>query len=150
MTALCPRAAERLACLPFWSRSVKPGACAPTAGGRTFGAAARRARERTARKRKRFMACDKDSVRRRRCCAKGLNPSSTNLANSHRRTMTPVKSPLPLMMASREEQIFPRLTPEQIARVAAHGRTRTVQRGEVLVETGQQHYPFFVVTSAEL
>ena len=64
--------------------------------------------------------------------------------------MTPVRTPLPLTMASREEQIFPTLTPEQIARVAAHGRTRTVQRGEVLVETGQQHYPFLVVTSAEL
>jgi thioredoxin reductase (NADPH) len=64
--------------------------------------------------------------------------------------MTPVKSPTPLTMASREEQIFPTLTPEQIARVAAHGRTRTLQRGDVLVETGQQHYPFFVVTSAEL
>jgi thioredoxin reductase (NADPH) len=64
--------------------------------------------------------------------------------------MTPVKSPTPLAMASREEQIFPTLTPEQIARVAAHGRKRTVQRGEVLLETGQQHYPFFVVVSAEL
>jgi thioredoxin reductase (NADPH) len=64
--------------------------------------------------------------------------------------MTPVKTPLPLMMASREEQIFPTLTPEQIARVAAHGHTRTVQRGEMLLETGQQHYPFFVDLSAEL
>jgi thioredoxin reductase (NADPH) len=53
-------------------------------------------------------------------------------------------------MASREEQIFPTLAPEQIARVAAHGRTRTVQHGEMLFETGQQHYPFFVVISAEL
>jgi thioredoxin reductase (NADPH) len=31
------------------------------------------------------------------------------------------------------EKIFPKLTPAQIRRVAAHGHMRPVQRGEVLV-----------------
>src|SRR5205814_7926172 len=34
---------------------------------------------------------------------------------------------------SRVEQMFPTLTPAQIARIAAHGRTRAVQSGEVMV-----------------
>ena len=56
--------------------------------------------------------------------------------------------PLPLT-ASRSEQIFPTLTSAQIARVAKHGRTRTVRSGEVLVEQGDP-VPFFVVISGEL
>src|SRR6516162_669612 len=57
--------------------------------------------------------------------------------------------PLPLT-ASRSEQIFPTLTSAQIARVAKHGRTRTVRSGEVLVEKGDRAIPFFVVISGEL
>ena len=57
--------------------------------------------------------------------------------------------PLPLT-ASRSEQIFPTLTSAQIARVAKHGRTRTVRSGEVLVERGDRAIPFFVVISGEL
>ena len=56
---------------------------------------------------------------------------------------------LPLT-ASRAEQIFPTLTSAQIARVAKHGRTRTVRSGEVLVEQGDRGGPFFVVISGEL
>jgi thioredoxin reductase (NADPH) len=41
--------------------------------------------------------------------------------------------------------MFPRLTPAQIARIASHGVTRSVVRGEVLVEGGQTDVPFFVV-----
>lgn len=43
------------------------------------------------------------------------------------------------------EQTFPKLTPEQVARVAAHGRTRRVERGEVLVGVGDPVPNFFVV-----
>ena len=57
--------------------------------------------------------------------------------------------PLPLT-ASRSEQIFLTLTSAQIARVAKHGRTRTVRSGEVLVERGDRAIPFFVVISGEL
>jgi thioredoxin reductase (NADPH) len=57
-------------------------------------------------------------------------------------------TPLPLT-ASRSEQIFPTLTSAQIARVAKHGRTRTVRSGEILAEQGGP-VPFFVVVSGEL
>jgi thioredoxin reductase (NADPH) len=52
---------------------------------------------------------------------------------------------VPITLAPREEQVFPVLTPAQIARVAAHGRRRAVQRGDILIEAGAQHYPLFVV-----
>jgi thioredoxin reductase (NADPH) len=59
-------------------------------------------------------------------------------------------SPVPLSIDQQDAQVFPTLTPEQMARVAAHGRTRTVERGEVLVKAGQQDFAFFVVTSGAL
>src|SRR5437899_6316215 len=34
--------------------------------------------------------------------------------------------------------LFRSLTPAQLARIAAHGRRRQVERGEVLVEAGEQ------------
>ena len=48
------------------------------------------------------------------------------------------------------EQIFPKLTPAQISRIAAHGHMRAMQRGEVLVEQGDSDVPFFVVVSGEI
>jgi len=47
-------------------------------------------------------------------------------------------------------QIFPILTPAQIARIAARGRVRPIERGEVLVEQGDACVRFFVVTAGEL
>jgi thioredoxin reductase (NADPH) len=47
-------------------------------------------------------------------------------------------------------QAFPILTAPQIARIAAHGHVRPIQRGEVLVEQGDRVVPFFVVTAGEL
>ena len=47
-------------------------------------------------------------------------------------------------------RISPILTAAQIARVAAHGHARPVQRGEVLVEQGERTAQFFVVTAGEL
>lgn len=52
--------------------------------------------------------------------------------------------------SSRVEQIFPKLTPEQISRVAVQGHIRAIQPGEVLVEQGDSAVPFFVVVSGEL
>jgi thioredoxin reductase (NADPH) len=63
--------------------------------------------------------------------------------------MSHVTRGLPLS-SSRAEQIFPELTPAQIARVAAHGRMRDVKPGEVLIEQGDSPVPFFVVVSGEL
>jgi thioredoxin reductase (NADPH) len=51
---------------------------------------------------------------------------------------------------SRLEHIFPTLTPPQVARIAAHGSVRAIQRGEVLVEQGQPVVPFFVVVAGRL
>jgi thioredoxin reductase (NADPH) len=57
---------------------------------------------------------------------------------------------LPLTLSSRVEQIFPTLTKEQVARVAAHGRVRPVRTGEVLQTAGQQAESFYVVTAGLL
>lgn len=48
------------------------------------------------------------------------------------------------------EQTFPKLTPDQVARVAAHGRLRRVERGEVLVGVGMPAASFFVVISGTI
>ncbi|HEY8852998.1 MAG TPA: FAD-dependent oxidoreductase, partial [Gemmatimonadaceae bacterium] len=48
------------------------------------------------------------------------------------------------------DQAFPRLTPEQIERVAVHGRTRRVDRGEVLVAAGKPTPKFFVASTATI
>src|SRR5262245_50970653 len=42
-----------------------------------------------------------------------------------------------LASSSRPEHMFPVLTSDQIARVAAHGRLRLTAAGEVLVDVGQ-------------
>jgi thioredoxin reductase (NADPH) len=53
-------------------------------------------------------------------------------------------------MSSQAEHVFPTLTPEQVARVAAHGRGRNVRSGEVLASAGDQAGSFFVVTSGSI
>src|SRR6266576_1675116 len=63
------------------------------------------------------------------------------------RTMT---SEVPLSIAPRDDQLWPTLTPSQIARVAKQGSLRSLQPGEVVLEAGQQEFPFFVVTKGEL
>jgi thioredoxin reductase (NADPH) len=51
---------------------------------------------------------------------------------------------------SRPDRVFPTLTPEQVSRIAGHGRRRLTTRGEVLVEVGEKAVPVFVVVSGEL
>lgn len=63
--------------------------------------------------------------------------------------MSNIRKGLPLTSA-RIEKIFPKLTPAQISRVAAHGHIRKVERGEVLVEQGDNSVSFFVVITGEL
>jgi thioredoxin reductase (NADPH) len=63
--------------------------------------------------------------------------------------MSNARRGLPLT-SSRIEKIFPKLTPEQISRIAAHGRMRSVQPGEVLIEQGDTSVPFFVVITGEI
>jgi thioredoxin reductase (NADPH) len=59
--------------------------------------------------------------------------------------MVEIVSPAPPVSLSRVDQMFPTLTPAQLARVAGHGRVRAVEQSETLVEAGQQVVPFIVV-----
>ena len=63
--------------------------------------------------------------------------------------MSNTRRGLPLT-SSRIEQIFPKLTPAQIRRVAARGHIRAMKGGEILFEQGHSAAPFFVVISGEL
>jgi len=49
-----------------------------------------------------------------------------------------------------EDQTFPSLTPKQVARVAAHGRSRRVEKGEVLQSAGKIASLFFVVITGRI
>src|SRR5215831_18349297 len=50
-------------------------------------------------------------------------------------------------LAGRIDQMFPKLMEAQIHRIAARGRLRKVEAGEVLTEAGQQNFSFFVILS---
>jgi thioredoxin reductase (NADPH) len=54
------------------------------------------------------------------------------------------------LTSSRIEKIFPKLTPEQVHRVAAQGHVRSVQPGQVLIEQGDKAVPFFVVITGQV
>jgi thioredoxin reductase (NADPH) len=58
--------------------------------------------------------------------------------------------PLAVTLPSGIERMFPTLTLAQVERIAAHGRVRLIQAGEVLVEPGQQIVPFFVVGTGQI
>jgi thioredoxin reductase (NADPH) len=63
----------------------------------------------------------------------------------------PVPALTPLAdTVDRPERVFPTLTPQQVSRIAVHGRRRPIARGEVLVEAGDRAVPFFVVVSGEV
>lgn len=53
-------------------------------------------------------------------------------------------------LTSPVEQVFPKLTREQLARVAAHGRRRPTRSGEILASAGHQAESFFAVTAGSL
>ena len=61
--------------------------------------------------------------------------------------MTTSIEPQDAAVVTQPEQTFPELTEEQIGRVAALGRTRRVEAGEVLVSGGAQVAHFYVVCS---
>lgn len=63
--------------------------------------------------------------------------------------MSNKSSGLPLI-SSRIEKIFPKLTADQIRRLAAHGHILSVQSGQVLFEQGDRTVPFFVVKTGEV
>jgi thioredoxin reductase (NADPH) len=55
-----------------------------------------------------------------------------------------------LTPTSRVEHLFPTLTPAQVARMAAHGRLRQLEPGEVVIEPGGPNTRFFVVRTGYL
>src|SRR3989442_13555439 len=63
---------------------------------------------------------------------------------------TTTTAPAAQSSGQRAEHIYPTLTPAQLARIAAHGRRRQVERGEVLVEAGEQTARLFVVASGRI
>src|ERR1051325_7939067 len=56
----------------------------------------------------------------------------------------------PIPTSSRVEHVYPTLTEAQIARIAVRGRTRRVERGEVLLYPGQPSSHLFVVVSGSI
>ena len=58
----------------------------------------------------------------------------------------PARNPFGL----RQDRLFPKLTPAQLTRIAAHGRRRPTSRGEVLIDVGDRIVPFFVVMTGEI
>jgi thioredoxin reductase (NADPH) len=63
-----------------------------------------------------------------------------------------MKSDLPLfaVFTSPAERLFPKLKPEQMERMAAHGVVRQVREGEVLTEVGERNAPFFIIKTGSL
>ena len=59
-------------------------------------------------------------------------------------------SHLPIPPQALPEHVFPTLSDSLVARMASLGRTRVVQRDDVLVSEGQRQAPFFVVRTGEL
>ena len=55
-------------------------------------------------------------------------------------------SPVPSALDPRT-QAFPVLTQAQIARIRPNGKTRSVEKGEILFEPGDTNVPFFVLLS---
>ncbi len=50
----------------------------------------------------------------------------------------------------RADRLYPTLTAAQVARITAHGRRRHVERGEVLVQAGEQTARLFVVVAGRI
>ncbi|HEX3230717.1 MAG TPA: hypothetical protein VHQ95_17180 [Pyrinomonadaceae bacterium] len=58
-------------------------------------------------------------------------------------------TPIPLA-GSWPDEMFPVLTPEQQARVLAHGQSRKTESGETVVEPNAQGMKFFLVVAGKL
>jgi thioredoxin reductase (NADPH) len=56
----------------------------------------------------------------------------------------------PSVRDSLPDRLFPTLTPDQISRIAARGRRRSIALGDVLVDVGDKTIPFFVVLSGAI
>lgn len=61
---------------------------------------------------------------------------------------TPISTQL--LSAERREQMFPTLTPSQMARIAAAGKKHSVEAGQMLIKQGEVAAGLFVVVSGEI
>lgn len=64
--------------------------------------------------------------------------------------MTSPTFPSTSLSPERRQQLTPKLTPAQIARVAARGKPRQVRPGEILIAQGDQMSHFWVVRSGQM
>ena len=54
------------------------------------------------------------------------------------------------ILDKRRDQAFPKLSPQQIARLEAHGERIDLRAGQVLVERGTRHQKFYVVLAGSV
>lgn len=64
--------------------------------------------------------------------------------------MAEASTPDPLTLSARIDQMFPKLSSAQIARIAPHGHLRSITKGEILIAAGTEIVPFFVVTAGQI
>jgi thioredoxin reductase (NADPH) len=64
--------------------------------------------------------------------------------------MTDMTPPVPFIIDSSSERMFPKLTQAQIDRVAPHGHVRKVSSGEILAEVGEKNVRVFVVNTGKI
>ncbi len=64
--------------------------------------------------------------------------------------MTPEPIPTNELLRTRRDQMFPKLTAAQIARLEHHGERRQMQAGEILYQPGDRPSKFFVVISGDI
>ncbi len=72
------------------------------------------------------------------------------MSDTHVSDAPPPQTSLTSLTGQPLDHIFPTLTPAQMARIEAHGRRRTVRRGEVLANQGDSGVPFYVVIDGYL
>src|SRR5262245_26950974 len=80
----------------------------------------------------------------------GVSTSPSHGLSKARDMSAPPTWSTPLSSAADAALLFPTLTSAQIARIASHGVTRPITRGDVLIEGGQTDVPFFVVNAGEI
>ena len=80
----------------------------------------------------------------------GVSTFRSHRLSKARDVLTETIRSTPLTSAPDAALLFPTLTSAQIARIASHGVTRPITRGEVLIEGGQTDVPFFVLKAGEI
>jgi thioredoxin reductase (NADPH) len=80
----------------------------------------------------------------------GVSTFRSHRLSKARDVLTEGSRSTPLTSAPDAALLFPTLTSAQIARIASHGVTRPITRGDVLIESGQTDVPFFVLKAGAI